>query len=210
MIRVMVVDDHTVLRDGISHVINLDSNMKVVESASTIEEAIKKTEASLPDVILADIHLQDESGLDLTVFLKKKFPHIKILILTVEDNEHYLKQALDAGAEGYLLKDTSSDELIYGIQNIYKGNCVIPPSMTKEFLHSRYHPGRSSQEILTPREKEVLRELAKGFTNKEIGRMLYISDKTVKIHISNIYKKLKVSSRSQAIVYAVQKNWIIA
>ncbi|MCP3032054.1 response regulator transcription factor [Halobacillus sp. A1] len=208
MISVMVVDDHTVLRDGISHVINLEKNMEVIAEASRPIEVKEKLTEIQPDIIILDIHLHGESGIELTSYITQYHSTSKVLILTVADDEQYLQNALDAGASGYLLKETTSEELIYGIMNVYKGDCVLPPSMTKDLLihyRSRKH-SLSPETTLTQREQEVLRELSKGLTNKEIARILFISDKTVKIHISNIYKKLKVKSRSQAIIYAVQKN----
>ncbi|MCA1010118.1 response regulator [Halobacillus halophilus] len=208
MIRVMIVDDHSVLRDGIALVVNLAKELEVIEQASTANEVKEKIGLSQPDVVIMDIHLQEESGIELTRYMKKHYPKVKILMLTIADDEHYLQRALEAGAAGYLLKDTSSDELIHGIINVYRGDCVIPPSMTKNLVmnYKRRKHAVSSDSRLTKREHEVLHELTKGHTNKEIAHILYISDKTVKIHISNIYRKLKVKSRSQAVLYAVQNK----
>lgn len=207
MIRVMVVDDHVVLRDGITHVIRLEKGMEVVSEASSGEELRRNLMTCMADVIILDIHLQDVSGIELTQFVKKEYPECKVLILTFTDQDHYLQAAMDAGADGYLLKEMSIEELIYGIKSVEKGNCVIPPSMTKALLHNQNKKEDIRSKTLTQREFEVLRELAKGLSNKEIAHMLFISDKTVKIHISNIYKKLKVKSRSQALLYAVQQQW---
>ncbi|UOQ44258.1 response regulator transcription factor [Halobacillus salinarum] len=210
MIRVMVVDDHAVLRDGIVHVINLEENMKVVGEASGGEEVKAKAAHAKPDVIVMDIHLQEECGVDITAYLQAHHPEIKVLMLTVADEDHYLQRSLDAGAAGYLLKEMTSKELVYGIVNVWKGHCVIPPSMTKNLLKN-YKNRRDSytgDHPLTHREKEVLMELTKGLSNKEIARTLFISDKTVKIHIRNIYKKLEVKSRSQVMLYAIQKKLI--
>ncbi|MGR9050447.1 response regulator [Halobacillus faecis] len=207
MIRVMVVDDHVVLRDGISHVIRLQEGMEVVSEASSGEEFRRKIKNCAPNVIILDIHLQDVSGIELTQLVKEDYPECKVLILTFSDNDYYLQASMDAGADGYLLKEMSSEELVYGIKSVYKGNCVIPPSMTKALLHNQNKKENVQSKTLTQREFEVLRELSKGLSNKEIAHILFISDKTVKIHISNIYKKLKVKSRSQALLYAVKQQW---
>ncbi|ELK48031.1 response regulator transcription factor [Halobacillus sp. ACCC02827] len=210
MIRVMIVDDHAVLRDGIALVFQLEKDMEVVAQAGTAEEVRRKVPIVQPDILLMDIHLQEESGIELTRFIRDEYPDMKVLMLTIEDEEMYLKQALQAGASGYLLKETSSEELIHGVRNVYKGYCVIPPSMTAHLLTDKTG-GRHTKKpsTLTQREQEVLQELVKGFTNKEIAHSLFISDKTVKIHISNIYRKLQVKSRSQAILYAVRNQLLL-
>ncbi|MFC0522025.1 response regulator [Pontibacillus salicampi] len=208
MINVIVVDDHTVLREGICKVIELEKTIRVVEEANSGRELRQQLAKQPPDVILLDIHLPEENGIELTLYIKEHYPQCKVLVLTMADEEHYMKAALDAGADGYMLKETSSEELIRGILNVCKGDCIISPSMTKKLLLPYRQKQPEASRSLTNREREVLKELAKGLTNKEIANILYISDQTVKIHISNIYKKLKVKSRSQAIVYAVEKNLV--
>lgn len=213
MIRLMLVDDHAVLRDGLKNIVGMESDIEVVGEAVNGGEAIGKVEEFMPDVILMDINIPVRNGIEVTGLIKGIYPSIKILILTMYNHEEYFLSAIREGADGYLLKDAPSDHVIDAIRAVAKGQSVIHPSMTKKFLN--FTPTKKEigavekkESLLTEREKDVLLCLVKGMNNKEIAQDLFISDKTVKIHVSNIFKKLEVKSRSQVVIYAVQNQLV--
>jgi DNA-binding NarL/FixJ family response regulator len=215
MIKLMLVDDHAVLRDGLKNIIGMEEDIEVISEAVSGADALAKLEISLPDVILMDINIPDKNGIEVTGAIKKTHPQIKILILTMHDHDEYFMSAIREGADGYLLKDAPSGHVIDAIRSVAKGQSVIHPTMTKKFL-SFQTPAASEPEwnkedkdkALTEREKEVLLCLVQGMNNKEIAQSLFISDKTVKIHVSKIFKKLDVKSRSQVVIYAVQNQLV--
>lgn len=214
MIRLMLVDDHAVLRDGLKNILGLESDIEVVGEAVDGQDALAKVEEYMPDVILMDINIPGRNGIEVTGMIKGLYPAIKILILTMYNHDEYFLSAIREGADGYLLKDAPSDHVIDAIRSVAKGQSVIHPSMTKKLLN--ISPKKSEPEevavkkesLLTERENDVLQCLVKGMNNKEIAQNLYISDKTVKIHVSNIFKKLEVKSRSQVVIYAVQNQLV--
>ena len=209
MIRILVVDDHTVLRDGIRSILELESDMRVVGEAVSGDEVVKKVEDCRPDCILMDINLPGKNGIEATSLVKNQYPNCRVLVLTMYEHDEYLMDALRAGADGYLLKDSSSEQVVAAIRMVLQGDSVIHPRMTKKLI--TYHQqtkSESNENELTEREKEILFELVKGLSNKEIAEALYISDKTVKIHINKIFKKLNVKSRSQAVIYAVRNQLV--
>jgi DNA-binding NarL/FixJ family response regulator len=215
MIKLMLVDDHAVLRDGLKNIIGLEEDIQVVAEAVSGMDALRVLEGCLPDVILMDINIPDKNGIEVTGLIKKDYPYIKILMLTMHDHDEYFMSAIREGADGYLLKDAPSQHVIDAIRSVAKGQSVIHPSMTKKFLNFQA-PEKSAvvsvkadkDMLLTEREKEVLLCLVQGMNNKEIARSLFISDKTVKIHVSKIFKKLDVKSRSQVVIYAVQNQLV--
>jgi DNA-binding NarL/FixJ family response regulator len=213
MIKLMLVDDHAVLRDGLKNIVGMESDIQVVCEAVNGMEAIEKVEEFSPDVILMDINIPERNGIEVTGLIKGMYPSIKILILTMYNHEEYFLSAIRQGADGYLLKDAPSDHVIDAIRAVAKGQSVIHPSMTKKFLNFS-SPKKENvavekkESLLTEREKDVLLCLVKGMNNKEIAQNLFISDKTVKIHVSNIFRKLEVKSRSQVVIYAVQNQLV--
>lgn len=209
MIRLMLVDDHAVLRDGLRNIISVVEDIEVVGEAVSGDDALDQVEKCQPDMILMDINMPVKNGVEVTGILKRKYPHIKILILTMHSHEEYFMSAIREGADGYLLKDAPSDQVIEAIRTVARGESVIHPSMTKKLL--AFHQQRQTEQedtTLTEREKEVLLCLVEGLSNKEIADRLFISDKTVKIHVSKIFKKLNVKSRSQVIIHAVQHQLV--
>ncbi|MFE9080903.1 response regulator [Bacillus mobilis] len=213
MIKILVVDDHAFLRDAIRSILEDESDMKVVGEASSGDEVLGKVEEFGPDCILMDINLPGKNGIEATDLVKKKYPNCRVLVFTMyEHDEHdeHLMDALQAGADGYLLKDSSSEQVVAAIRMLYRGDSVIHPRMTKKLItyHQQKMKVESNENELTEREKEILFELVKGLSNKEIAEVLYISDKTVKIHINKIFKKLNVKSRSQAVIYAVRNQLV--
>jgi len=212
MIRLMLVDDHAVLRDGLKNILDMESDIEVVAEAVNGNDAIEKVKSAMPDVILMDINLPEKNGIEATSIIKRQYPCVKILVLTMYDHDEYFMSAIREGADGYLLKDAPSQHVIDAIRAVASGQSVIHPSMTKKLLgfqQPKEEPVKEkSDSALTNREREVLLCLVKGMNNKEIAQNLFISDKTVKIHVSNIFKKLGVKSRSQVVIYAVQHQLV--
>lgn len=212
MIQVMLVDDHAVLRDGIRSFLDGEKDIEVVGEATSGQEAIEGIQRLKPDVVLMDINLPDKNGIEVTEIVKKMCPECKVLILTMYDHDEYLMSSIRAGADGYLLKDAPSDQVVDAIRTVFKGDSIIHPSLTKKLMNYHYHQkqtdSQSSESELSEREREVLVLLAKGLSNKDIAEQLFISDKTVKIHVSKILKKFGVKSRSQAVIYAVQNKLV--
>ncbi|MEX0416825.1 response regulator [Bacillus sp. C30] len=210
MIKILVVDDHAFLRDAIRSILEDESDMKVIGEASSGDGVLGKVEECRPDCILMDINLPGKNGIEATELVKKNYPNCRVLVFTMYEHDEYLMDALQAGADGYLLKDSSSEQVIAAIRMLYRGDPVIHPRMTKKLItyHQQKMKLESNENELTEREKEILFELVKGLSNKEIAEALYISDKTVKIHINKIFKKLNVKSRSQAVIYAVRNQLV--
>jgi DNA-binding NarL/FixJ family response regulator len=215
MIKLMLVDDHAVLRDGLKNIISMEEDIQVVAEAESGIEALKKLEEGLPDVILMDINIPNKNGIEITGMIKRDYPQVKILILTMHDHDEYFMSAIREGADGYLLKDAPSGHVVDAIRSVSKGQSVIHPAMTKKFLSFQMSDKRMIEQskedrdqVLTERERDVLLCLVQGMNNKEIAQSLFISDKTVKIHVSKIFKKLDVKSRSQVVIYAVQHQLV--
>jgi DNA-binding NarL/FixJ family response regulator len=210
MIKLLLVDDHAVLRDGLKTIIESEDDIKVIGEAVSGSDALNKVRELAPNIILMDINLPGMNGVEVTRILKQQYPHIRVLILTMHSHEEYFMSAIKEGADGYLLKDAPSDQVVEAVRTVFHGESVIHPSMTRKLLtfHQQSQRKDKVENSLTEREREVLTCLVKGLTNKEIGESLFVSDKTVKIHVSNIFKKLNVKSRSQVIIHAVQNKLV--
>ncbi|MFD1040419.1 response regulator [Virgibacillus byunsanensis] len=211
MINVMLVDDHAVLRDGLKNIIELEQDIKVVGEATSGNDALAKIKDLNPDIVIMDINLPNRNGIEVTEILKQKYPGIKICILTMYSHDEYFLASIRIGADGYLLKDSPSEQVVEAIRTIANGESVIHPSLTKKLLsfHQQKNENESEQSSeLSEREKDVLMCLLEGLSNKQIAEKLFISDKTVKVHVSKIFKKLNVKSRSQVIIHAVQNQLI--
>ncbi len=209
LIKLMLVDDHAVLRDGLRNILELEDDIRVVGEAVSGDEALEKVPECQPDVILMDINMPKKNGVEVTGILKKKYPAIKVLVLTMHNHDEYFMAAIREGADGYLLKDAPSEQVVEAIRTVARGESVIHPSMTKKLLNFHQQQQEQPKEnALTERETEVLQCLVEGLSNKEIADRLFISDKTVKIHVSKIFKKFDVKSRSQVVIYAVQNKLV--
>lgn len=209
-IRVMIADDHALMREGIRQLLEFDGSIEVVEEASDGEECLNKIEAAEPDVLLLDINMPNKNGIDVLQTIRDKNMDIKVLILTVHNEVEYLLKAVDIGVDGYLLKDTDFYELKKAIIGVLQGESYIQPSLIPA-LNSRLvarDVDKDKIDSLTKRELEVLIEVANGMFNKEIATSLNISERTVKNHISNIFKKLEVADRTQAAVFAIRNDII--
>ncbi|MDD5595969.1 MAG: response regulator transcription factor [Candidatus Omnitrophica bacterium] len=213
IIRIFLCDDHTLFRQGIRKLLELEPDIAVVGEAGNGQEMLNILKKSGPDIILMDIGMPDLDGVTATYKAKKILPRVKIIILTVYEDEAHIFQAIKAGAMGYLLKDVSIEELIEAMRSVYKGEALIQPvvatKVLKEFAmldKRKICEGDKFYSDLTEREKEILRLIALGGTNKEIANKLDISEKTVKNHISNIFQTLHVNNRTQAAIYALDKK----
>lgn len=209
-IKVMLADDHVLMREGIRQLLEFDGSITVIEEANDGEECIEKIMSSKPDILLLDINMPKKNGIEVLEEIKRKKINIKVLILTVHDEIEYLLKAVDIGVDGYILKDSECSELKKAINKIVEGESYIQPKLIPA-LNSRLisrDNDKDKIDSLTRRELEVLIQVANGMFNKEIATSLNISERTVKNHISNIFKKIDVSDRTQAAVFAI-KNDII-
>ena len=212
-IKVLLAEDHTIVRKGIRSLLDGEANIEVVGEAEDGREAIEKVEQLSPDIVLMDNTMPILNGLEATRQIKKRFPEIKVLILTMHTNEEYIFQFLRAGASGYLVKQTAPTELVSAIEAVYRGDSFLSPSISKtiieEFVRQTDATGQwDSYEALTDREREVLQLLAEGFSSKEISDHLHISVKTVGVHKINLMHKLNLHSQSELTKYAIRKGII--
>lgn len=203
MIRLVVVDDQTLIRRGMRALLKSDPDLEVVGEASQGDEAIAQVEKHQPDIVLMDIRMPVMDGVAATREICRRFPSSRVLVLTTFDDQDYVAQALQAGASGYLLKDTPFEELTQAIRFVHKGYTQIGPGLAKKVLaQSTPIAGSStSLEELTPREQEILRLIAQGASNREIAQALFISEKTVRNHVTNILGRLGLRDRTQAAIY---------
>ncbi|MFD2169746.1 response regulator [Tumebacillus lipolyticus] len=208
-IQVVLCDDHTILRDGLRNLLNSEDDLEVIGEAGDGKQAIELVERLQPDVVIMDINMPELSGVEAVERLIAKHPKLRILILTMFGQEEYLFRTMQAGACGYLLKDSPVSDVIQAIRTVMKGGSVLHPELTDKLFASFREKEKPEGEKLSPREHEVLTTLVKGLSNKEIAERLFISETTVKLHISNIYRKLGVKSRSQAIMHAVKEKLIV-
>ncbi len=210
MIKVMLADDHVLIREGIRQLLEFDGTIEVIAEVNDGEECIQVLNTMNPDLILLDINMPKKNGIDVLTYIRKKNMPIKVLVLTVHNEIDYLLKAMDLDVDGYIVKDAGSLELKKAIQSIMNGEKYIQPSMIPA-LNKRLvarDVDKDKIDSLTKREMEVLIQIANGMFNKEIANSLGISERTVKNHISNIFKKIDVNDRTQAAVFAI-KNDII-
>lgn len=208
--KVMIADDHSLIREGIRQLLEFDGSIEVIGEASNGVECLEKLEVLSPDVLLLDINMPEMNGIDVLKQLKEKKSDVKVLILTVHNELEYLLKAIDIGVDGYILKDSESSELKKAIDIICNGENYIQPSLIPALNNQLVNRDidKDKIDLLTSREFEVLIQVANGMSNKEIATNLNISERTVKNHISNIFKKINVSDRTQAAVFAIKNNII--
>ena len=209
-IRVVVVEDDVKVRNGLQWLINDSENMSCVGACGTMGDALETIETSTPDVILLDIGLPDMSGIEGVRIIKQRYPHIQVLMVTVYSTDEMIFQALQAGAVGYILKKTSSEKIIAAIVDAYNGGAPMSNEIARRVLQffQGHNPSQSSRVELSQREVEVLKALVDGKTYKAIADSLFVSINTVRFHLRNIYAKLHVVSRSEAIVKAIKEKLI--
>lgn len=201
-IRVFSVDDHPLLREGIATLVNSQPDMELIAQASTGAEAVQVFKQHKPDVTLLDLRLPDMSGIDTLIAIRTEFPEARIIMLTTFEGDVEIQRALQAGARGYLLKNMPPSELLDVIRQVHAGKKRIPPEIASQLAE------HLSDETLTEREVEVLREVANGNRNRNIAEKLFISEETVKVHIKHIMEKLGAADRTQAVAIGVRRGII--
>lgn len=209
-IRIMIADDHNLLREGLKQLLEFDGSMEIIAEASDGIECLEILNNVNPDILLLDINMPLKNGIEVLEELKVSKPDLKILILTVHGEVEYLIKAIDIGADGYIMKDSESSELKKAINEILSGEKYIQPSLIPMLNNKLANRDIDKDKLnsLTNRELEVLVQVANGMFNKEIAINLNISERTVKNHISNIFKKIDVSDRTQAAVFAIKNNLV--
>lgn len=211
---VVLADDHPVLREGMRNLLEQESDIKVVGEAGNGYEAVATVRTLKPDIVLMDVVMPRLNGIEATKQIKRSDPTTAVLILSAYDDDRYVLGLLDAGAAGYLLKNATGQEVIQAIRSVHAGEAVLHPAVAARLLaraaHSSHRPvPLRDEEPLTERELDVLRLAAKGRSNKEIARELVLSVPTVKAHLVNIFNKLGVGSRTEAVLYGVRMGWLV-
>lgn len=210
MIRVLIADDHKMVREGLRRILEFDGEIQVIDEADNGEECIEKIRSSKPDIVLLDINMPVMNGIEALQEIRKKKLKTKVIILTVHNEIEYLLRAVDIGIDGYVLKDSDAHELIRAVTSVYEGDKFIQPSLIP-LLNSKLIArdlDAERLEQLSKREIEVLKLVAVGMFNKEIGVELGISERTVKNHLSSIFKKIDSSDRTQAAVFAIRNGLV--
>jgi two-component system response regulator NreC len=211
-IRVLLADDHTILRDGIRALLVDQADIEVIGEAEDGLSTVKMVGKLKPDVVIMDIAMPLLNGLEATRQIQRDYPQVKVLILTMHDNEEYIRQVLAAGALGYVLKDAAAHDLLGAIRAVQRGEAVLSPAITRLVIEDYLRWGdirpADTSNGLTPREREILQLIAEGYTNKEIAEILSLSVKTIQSHRSNLMGKLDLHDRGELIKYAIQKKII--
>lgn len=218
-IKILIADDHALLRQGIRNVLNLEDDLEVIAEANDGQEALAKTLSLSPDIVLLDLNMPILSGIEVVKQLQAAKSKAKIIVLTIHDGDNYVIEVLKNGALGYLLKDVEPTMLIKAIHRVYEGDAFVYPELAEKLfggMDETEDINQRAEEIwkqrrgerLTAREMDVLRCIAKGFNNQEIAHSLFVSEKTVKNHLTNIFRKINVNDRTQALLF-VLKNKIM-
>lgn len=211
-IRVILADDHALVREGTRRILDATDNIRVVGEAADGDAAVEAVARHDPDVAIVDIGMPGLNGIEATKRIKATHPHVSVLVLTMHDDDQFIFAVLEAGAAGYLLKDVEGHQLIQGVEAVHAGESVLHPAVTHKVL-ARLAAGERSQdhagghESLTDREHEVLRLAARGMANKQIGSTLGLSVRTVQAHLSHVFRKIGVGSRTEAILHGLREAW---
>ncbi len=212
-IRVLLADDHAVVRKGIRQFLEDAGDIEVIAEADDGAEALRQIEEHQPDVAVLDIRMPAVTGVEATRRIKVSFPDVRVLILTSYDDDPYVFALLQAGADGYVLKTASGEELVRAVRTVYAGESALSPEIASKVVRQATsgRPGGAAEQVenLTRRELDVLRLAARGLTNRAIGRELSISHRTVQGHLQGVYSKLGVGSRTEAVTEALRRGWIV-
>ncbi len=225
-IRLVIIDDHQLFREGVKRILAMENDIEIVADGQDGSQAVHLVETFEPDVILMDINMPNMNGVEATKELIERFPDVKVLILSIHDDESYVNHVLKTGATGYLLKEMDSDALVEAVKVVASGGAYIHPKVTHNLINEYRRLANEDEEqlgavgfreveyqkplhLLTRRECEVLQLMTDGKSNRAIGESLYISEKTVKNHVSNILQKMNVNDRTQAVVEAIKKGYVL-
>jgi DNA-binding NarL/FixJ family response regulator len=208
MTTILLADDHNVIRNGLRLLLESETGLQVVGEAADGREAIQLVEDLQPDILVVDLMMPGPTGMEVTRQVKKLFPHTRVIVLSMYDTEAYVVEVLQAGASAYVLKKSTSGELIQAIQQVLAGNLYLSPPLNKRAIDAYLQHSRESKldpyEGLTPREREVLRLAAEGLTNPEIAEVLSLSPRTIEMHRGNMMRKLHLNNQSELIRYALK------
>ncbi|WP_319524388.1 response regulator transcription factor [uncultured Desulfosarcina sp.] len=212
-IRVMIVDDHTIVREGIKALLDIQEGIDVVAEAKSSIECLNKMEAVLPDVVLMDLKMPGIDGIETTRLVKKNYPQVKVILLTNYDDEEYVIASIKSGADGYVLKDVKKGDLLEIIHGVFQNRAFIDPTVTRKLFHSirqsdAAKKAPATRPVLSQRELQILTHLVEGKSNKDIANSVNLAPDTIKSHLKNIYQKLGVNNRSQAARVAIQEKLV--
>jgi DNA-binding NarL/FixJ family response regulator len=206
-IRVLVVDDHAVVRSGIRLLLEREDDIEPVGEAGSGREAVFQARELKPDVILMDVIMPDQTGIEVLPQLLHENPHIRILLLSMQDDPAYVREAFQAGASGYVLKEAADAEVVAAVREVSRGGRYVNPELGARLVAAESEAARrAEQDPLSEREREVLRLLALGHTNQEISKQLYISVRTAETHRAHIMRKLRLNSRAELVRYAIDEG----
>ena len=213
VIKVLIADDHAVVRDGTRQILEREEDIKVVAEAADGAEAVKLAGSARPDVAIVDIAMPGVDGIEATRQIKSLYPNIAVLILSAYDDDQFVFSLLEAGAAGYLLKSVRGRELVEAVRQVHAGESVLHPSIARKVLNRFVPgpgkvPGQKPGEVLSDREMEVMRLATRGLSNQQIADELFLSLRTVQAHLGHIFNKLQVSSRTEAVVRALKEGWV--
>jgi two-component system, NarL family, response regulator NreC len=210
-VRVLIVDDHAVVRAGLALLVNAETDLEAVGEAGNAREAILEARTAKPDVILMDVMMPEQSGIDAVPQLLHEHPGVKVLVLSMQDDPRYVREAFEAGASGYVLKEAADAEVVAAIREVAGGGRYVHPELGARLVAAETAERRRAEEDpLSDREREVLRLLALGHTNQEIAKQLYISVRTAETHRAHIMQKLRLSSRAELVRYALAEGMLEA
>jgi two-component system response regulator NreC len=206
-IRVLVVDDHAVVRSGLRRVLDAEPDIETVGEAADAERAVFEVLEQKPDVVLLDVMMPGKSGIEIIPTLRQNAPDLRVLVLSMQDDPHYLREAFDAGASGYVLKEAADTEVVDAVRAVAAGERYVHPALGARLIQAEAEERRRAEEDpLSDREREVLRLLALGHTNQEIAKTLFISVRTAETHRAHIMQKLGLSSRAELVRYALSEG----
>jgi two-component system, NarL family, response regulator NreC len=207
VIRVLVVDDHAVVRSGLRLLLDAEDDIETVGEAGNLQDAVFRTRSLKPDVILMDVVMPGESGIEATPEVLKEHPDAKVLVLSMQDDPAYVREAFAAGASGYVLKEAADEEVVGAVREVAGGGSYVHPALgARLVVADARERARAEADPLTDREREVLRLLALGHTNQEIAKTLYLSVRTVETHRAHIMQKLRLSNRAELVRYAMEQG----